>query len=130
MQVPFRRWCTFNLVGSLGFVLQISTITLLTRVYGWPVFGATAVGLELAALANFVGHSRWTWPDRQESSVRGWVRRYWRHQVAKTLSLLANLAITTALVSVGAPAEIANIAAVLMCAIPNFLVSERLVWSG
>ena len=109
-------------------MLQISTITLLTRVYGWPVVGATAVGLELAALANFVGHSRWTWPDRHASSVRGWVRRYWRYQVAKTLSLLANLAITTALVSIGVPAEMANTTAVLISAIPNFLVSERLVF--
>jgi putative flippase GtrA len=110
VRIPLRRWATFNLVGSCGFVLQISTITVLTRVSAWPAFGATAVGLELAALANFVGHSRWTWRDRPEASIRGWLRRYGRYQAAKTLSLIANLAITTVLVHAGAPVEIANTA--------------------
>lgn len=130
MRHHLARWCTFNLVGSFGFVIQISAIALLTRVFAWPAIGATAVALELAALANFVGHSRWTWGDRPESSVRGWVRRYWRYQMAKTGFLLANLALTTATVHVGASAEIANTAAVLLCAIPNYVVSKRLVWSG
>jgi putative flippase GtrA len=118
----------FNLVGFGGFVLQISAITVLTRRFGWTPFAATAVALELAALQNFIGHSRWTWGDRPEGSVRGWVRRYSRYQLAKTASLLANLAITTLLVDSGLPAEIANTAAVLLCGIPNYLVSEHLVF--
>jgi putative flippase GtrA len=111
-----------------GFLLQIAALSLLTRVCGWPAFAATAVALELAALQNFVLHSRWTWGERRERSVRGSLRRYFRYQVAKTASLLANLAITTALVFAGLPAEIANTAAVLLCAIPNYLVSEHLVF--
>ena len=126
----------FNAVGLGGFVVQIGAISLLTRHFEWPAFAATALALELAALQNFVGHSRWTWADRPVSSgvegrathVRGWLRRYWRYQVAKTASLAANLAITALLVQAGLPAEIANTAAVLACAIPNFLVSEHLVF--
>ena len=118
----------FNLVGSAGFLVQIAAITLLTRRYGWSPFAATAVALELTALQNFLAHSRWTWGDRQESSVRGWLRRYWRYQVAKTAALLANLAITTVLVFADLPPEVANTAAVLLCAIPNYLVSEHLVF--
>ncbi len=52
----------------------------------------------------------------------------WRYQAAKTAALLANLTITTALVYAGVPAEAANTAAVLVCAIPNYLVSEHLVF--
>jgi hypothetical protein len=48
--------------------------------------------------------------------------------VAKTASLAANLAITTLLVYVGLPAEIANTSAVLLCAVPNYLLSEHLVF--
>ena len=126
----------FNVVGFGGFVVQIGAIALLTRHFAWPVFAATAVALELAALQNFVAHSRWTWGDRPVPStvegpvtnVRGWLRRYWRYQIAKTASLAANLAITTLLVQAGAPAEIANMAAVLACAIPNYLVTEHLVF--
>jgi putative flippase GtrA len=118
----------FNAVGLGGFVAQICAIALLTRHFGWPAFAATAVALELAAFQNFFGHSRWTWHDRPPSGSRGWLRRYWGYQVAKTASLLVNLAITTVLAYLGTPAEIANTAAVLACAIPNYLVSDRLIF--
>ena len=119
----------FNAVGLGGFIVQIGAIALLTRHAGWPAFAATAVGLELAALQNFLAHSRWTWSDRPVAGWRGWLGRYARYQGAKTASLLANLAITTLLVHAGVPPELANTAAVLACAIPNYLVSERLVFS-
>ena len=129
MRINFRRWSVFNVVGLGGFVVQVSTIACLTRLFDWPSFGATAVALELAALVNFAGHSRWTWGDRPEDSVRGLVRRYWRYQAAKTASLLANLTITTVLTYAGIVPELANIAAVLACAIPNYLISEHLIFS-
>jgi putative flippase GtrA len=84
---------------------------------------------ELAALQNFVGHGRWTWRDRPAGDWREWIRRYWRYQIAKTASLAANLAITTLLIHAGLPAELANTIAVLACAIPNYLLSERLVFA-
>jgi putative flippase GtrA len=159
VRIDFRRWGVFNLVGIGGFVVQICAIALLTRHFGWSAFAATAVGLELAALQNFVGHSLWTWGDRPvptrveepvpspvewpvpsrverrvasiegpAARLRGWLRRCWRYQLAKTATLAANLAITTLLIHAGLPAEIANTAAVLACALPNYLVSEHLVF--
>jgi putative flippase GtrA len=128
VRIDFRRWGVFNVVGLGGFVVQLGAIALLTRYFGWPSFAATAVGLELAALQNFLAHSRWTWADRRVTGWRAWVRRYGRYQAAKTTGLLANLAITTLVTHAGAPPEIANIAAVLACAIPNYLFSERLVF--
>ena len=128
MRLDLRRWGVFNLVGFGGFVLQIGAITVMTRLLEWSPFAATAVALELAALQNFIFHSRWTWGDRRERSIRGWLRRYSRYQLAKTASLVANLAITTLLTHSGLPAEIANTAAVLLCAVPNYLVSEHLVF--
>ena len=119
----------FNAVGLGGFAVQIGAIALLTRQCGWPAFLATAAALELAALLNFVVHNRWTWRDRPPTGVREWLRRYGRYQVAKTTSLAANLAITALLIHAGLPAEIANTAAVLTCAIPNYLAFERYVLS-
>ena len=104
-------------------------IAWLTRASGWSAFGATAVALELAALVNFLGHSYWTWRDRPEHSVRGVMKRYWRYQAGTTTSLLANLAITTALTYLSVPPELANTAAVLACAIPNYFISEHLVFA-
>ena len=129
MEINFRRWGVFNIVGLGGFVVQIVAIALLTRHFGWTAFAATAVALELAALQNFVAHSRWTWGDRPATGAREGMRRYWRYQGAKTASLAANLAITATLAHVGLATEIANTAAVLICAIPNYLLSERFVFS-
>jgi putative flippase GtrA len=127
--INFRRWGVFNVVGLGGIVVQIGAIVLLTRHIGWPAFAATAVALELAALQNFLAHSRWTWRDRPARGARSWLRRYWRYQVAKSASLVASLAVTALLIQAGLPPEIANTAAVLACAIPNFLASERFVFS-
>jgi len=129
VRINFRRWGVFNAVGLGGFVVQIGAIALLTRHFGWPAFAATVVALELAALQNFLAHSHWTWSDRPAAGMREWLRRYWRYQGAKTASLAANLAITSLLIHIGLPAEIANTAAVLACAIPNYIVSERFVFS-
>ncbi len=137
MGTGLRRWGTFNAVGFCGFVVQMCAIAVLTRYSGWPALAATAFALELATLQNFVGHSFWTWRDRPVANaadgpgiiIRGWLRRYWRYQAAKAASLGANLVITALLMHTGLPAEIANTAAVLACAIPNFLVSERFVFS-
>ena len=120
----------FNAVGLGGFVVQVAAIAVLTRHLGWPAVAATAVGLELAALQNFAGHSRWTWGDRPAVGVSEWIRRYGRYQAAKAASLSANLAITTLLIHAGLPVEIANTAAVLACAIPNYLLSDRLVFGS
>ena len=124
MRINSRRWGVFNAVGFLGFLTQIAAIAVLTRGFGWPGFFATAVGLELAALQNFVGHTRWTWHERRATNVGGWLRRYGRYQVGKTASLAANLAMTSLLIHLGLPAEIANTIAVLACAIPNYLVAD------
>ena len=129
MRLNVRRWGVFNLVGTGGFVLQLTAIALLTRGFGWSSFLATLAGLELAALLNFAGHSRWTWGHSRPRSPKEWLGRFWRYQIAKTASLGANLAITVALVQAGAPPEVANTAAVLLCAIPNFLVSEHFVFT-
>jgi len=126
--IDFRRWGVFNLVGFGGFLLQIGAIALLTRRFGWSPFAATVVALELAALQNFMGHSKWTWGDAPASGLRDWLTRYWRYQVAKTASLGANLAITTGLIFLELPLEVANTTAVLLCAVPNYLVSDQFVF--
>jgi putative flippase GtrA len=118
----------FNLVGLCGFAVQIAAIAVLTRRCGWSSLAATAAGLELAALQNFIAHSTWTWHERRAASITTRLGRFWRYQVAKTASLGANLAITALLVHAGLPPEVANTAAVLLCAVPNYLVSSHFVF--
>ena len=120
----------FNLVGISGFVLQVGTIALLTRWLGWSPLMATAVGLEIAAFHNFIGHNQFTWNENPPRSSREWIRRYLRYQVAKTTALGASLALTMIVTAITPlPLEIANTIAVLLCALPNYLLTERLVFS-
>ena len=110
-------------------MLQLGTIALLTRWLGWPSVGATAVGLEIAAFHNFIGHNQFTWKECPPRSGREWIRRYLRYQLAKTASLAASLAMTLILnATTSLPLEIANAIAVVLCALPNYLLTERLVF--
>lgn len=128
MAISVRRWGVFNLVGLGGFLVQLGTIALLTRRFGWPAATATAVGLEAAVVINFFGHSRWTWADQAVHGGRALFRRWSRYQIAKAMSLAVNVAITQALVSGGLPVELATTMAVAFCALPNFVVADRLVF--
>jgi putative flippase GtrA len=119
----------FSVVGAGGFVLQVGTIALLTRWLGWPSLLATAAGLEIAAFHNFIGHNQLTWKEYPPRSGREWIRRYLRYQVAKTTSLGASLAVTMIFTAITPlPLEIANTIAVVLCGLPNYLLTERLVF--
>src|SRR5437870_1391235 len=105
---------------------QVGAIAVLTRMFGWSPFPATAVGLGLAAVLNFFGHTAWTFCDYPVSDPRALAGRYLRYQIATIVSLGANAAVTVALVSLAPlPVEVANIAAVIVCALPNYLLVEK-----
>jgi putative flippase GtrA len=126
----FRRWGVFNLVGTGGFLLQMGTIALLTRCFHWSPILATVVGLELATLHNFLGHNRFTWRMHPVQSFRDLGARYLRYQIAKTTTLGLNFVITMGLVAAAPlPTEVANTIAVLICALPNYFIAERFVFS-
>jgi putative flippase GtrA len=126
----FRRWGVFNAVASGGFVIQIAALTLLTRWWGWSPMAATALSVEMAALHNFFGHTRWTWSDVPAHGIRALSIRYLKYQLAKTASLGLNVAATVLLIRfAGLPVELANIVAVLLCSVPNYYAIERLVFT-
>jgi putative flippase GtrA len=125
-----RRWGVFNAVASGGFIIQIAAITLLTRWWGWSPMAATALGVEMAALHNFFGHTRWTWSDVPAHGTRALFIRYLKYQLAKTASLGLNVAATLLLIRcAGLPVEMANVLAVLLCSVPNYFAIERLVFT-
>lgn len=125
------RWGRFNLVGLGGFLLQLAVLSLLTRRFGWHPMAATAVGLQLATLHNFAGHSLFTWSDRPALGFRAHARRLGRYQIAKAASLAANVGLTIWLASsLRMPIELANAAAVAVLSIANFLITDRVVFQS
>ena len=50
----WKRWWIFNLVGVLGFALQLALLFLIKRFLGVPYLVATVLAVEAAVLHNFV----------------------------------------------------------------------------
>jgi putative flippase GtrA len=122
------RWTIFNLVGLMGFCVQLGVLTLLMRLE-LHYLAATGLAIEAAVLHNFLWHQRWTWRDRPLSSGH-WMRRLARfHALNGAVSLAGNMLVMWALVDrAGLPPIPANVIAVGVCAIVNYLASERFVF--
>lgn len=118
------RWWRFNAVGIAGFALQIAALELALR-GGLAYLSATALAVEAALLHNYVWHRCWTWRDRPHASL------FRFHITVGVLSLAGNLVLMRLLVGAAhvRPA-VANLIAVAICAVGNFLLADRTVFLG
>lgn len=107
----------FNVVGAFGFAVQAAALSIL-HAAGVPVALATCAAVEAAILHNFAWHERWTWAGRTSGSRAGRLAKF--HASNGLISLAGNAALTTGLVHAGAPLVLANLAAVLTCALLNY----------
>jgi putative flippase GtrA len=125
-----RRWLAFNGVGVLGVVVQLGLLTLLVHGGGLHYLVATAIAVEITVLHNFIWHQHWTWRDRPSPSAAAVARRLARfHLLNGTVSLFGNLAIMTALCStLRIDPVAANVVAISVCSMLNFVASEVLVF--
>lgn len=121
-----RRLAIFNAVGVLGFLVQLSVLTLLLEA-GLHYVTATTIAVEAAVLHNFCWHTRWTWRDRPRTDL---LTALWRFHLANGLiSLVGNAVAMRVLVgTAGVPPLAANVAAVGTCAVVNFVISDRVVF--
>jgi len=125
-----RRWVAFNGVGMLGVVVQLSILALLVHAIGVHYLVATAIAVETAVLHNFIWHQRWTWRDRPSPSGAATVARLARfHVLNGAVSLAGNLAVMAVL---GGALRVdpvpANVVAIVVCSLLNFVASEALVF--
>jgi putative flippase GtrA len=121
------RWIRFNVVGAVGFVLQIVTLSLLVRCTGLTTSVAVTVAVLIAVSHNFVWHELFTWPNQpREGRLRRWLSF---HVSTGVISVVTNVGATTLVMGLtGLPVVAANVVAVAMASIVNFLVSDRLVF--
>jgi dolichol-phosphate mannosyltransferase len=129
--VPFRvRVGIFTLVGMAGYLVQTGVLWLLVGGRGWAVVPATLVATEAAVLHNFVWHLHWTWADRP-AGPREAAARLLRFNVSNGgFSLAGGAAIMALLADVlGVHYLVANLVAVLVVSIVNFLASDRFVFT-
>lgn len=118
------RWWRFNAVGVAGFGVQIAMLELALR-GGLAYLPATALAVEAALLHNYVWHRCWTWRDRPQASL------FRFHITVGLLSLGSNLVLMRLFVGTAQinPA-LANLIAVAICAVGNFLLADRTVFLG
>jgi putative flippase GtrA len=126
------RFLRFNFVGGIGIAVQLAALALLRSVLHLDYLVATALAVEAAVIHNFFWHERFTWRDRPSSHVRHSLTRFVRFNLTNgAVSILGNLAIMRVLVGgLRINYVIANLAAVTVCSVANFLLSDRFVFEG
>jgi len=120
------RWLKFNAVGGLGIVIQLGVLAFLTEAFRVPYLIATAVAVETAILHNFIWHERFTWADRKSRDRLGRLLRF--NATTGVFSILGNMFVTKLLVNAGLGHISANIGAIALCSIINFLLNDRVVF--
>jgi putative flippase GtrA len=127
-----RPFVKFAIVGALGFVLQLGTLWLLTAFARWSWLAATIAAVECAIVHNFVWHERWTWADRGgRQSWRGRVARFGRFNAATATTSVAGNVLVMAILAgwLRMPAVPANVIAVGVLSLVNFLLADRWVFT-
>jgi putative flippase GtrA len=126
------RWLKFNVVGAIGIGVQFAALLLLKGAFHFHYLAATAIAVEAAVVHNFVWHEQFTWSDRVRTGWRRSIPRFVRFNLTVgAVSTLGNLALMKVMVgSGGMNYLVANAFAIALCALANFLVSERWVFEA
>jgi putative flippase GtrA len=124
------RWLKFNLVGALGIGVQMTAFAALYGGIGVDKLWATALAVETAVVHNFVWHEKFTWKHLSNRTRRDVAMRLVRFHLGNGLvSILGNVALVRLLADgLHLNPYVANLAAIGVCALANFAVSERFVF--
>ena len=131
MTTVLRHWLKFNAVGIIGVGVQLLVLSVLKSGFGMNYLLATFLAVETTIVHNFIWHERWTWIDRTHK-VGSVLARLLRFNLANGLiSLAGNLGLMWLFVSrFNLNYVLANLMAIVLCSLLNFLVSDRLVFHG
>jgi putative flippase GtrA len=123
------RWLQFNTVGGIGIAVQLGALALFRGVFGIHYLAATAMAVETAVLHNFVWHELWTWRERRGAFSQTLGRLVRFNLTTGALSILSNVVFMRVLVGrFGLHYLAANLIAIALTSVANFLVSEFVVF--
>ena len=126
----FRRWLRFNAVGGIGIGVQLAALAIFRSLLHLDYLLATILAVETAVLHNFLWHERFTWADRPAVRFRHSLGRLVRFNASNGLiSILGNLLLMRLLVGgLGMQYFVANLIAIAVCSLVNFLLSNCFVF--
>ena len=129
MKPGLRSWLKFNAVGIIGVGVQLAALALFRGLLGLGIRLSTVLAVECAVLHNFAWHERWTWAHR-ELSAQGILGRLLKFNVSNGLiSIVGNLVLMELLVvRLHFNYMLSNLAAIAVCSLLNFFVSDKLVF--
>lgn len=130
MPASLRRWLVFNMVGALGFAVQLAALTFFMSILRWGFLPSTALAVEVAVVHNFIWHERWTWADRTNPGWMNAFRRFLRFNLTNgALSIVGNIIFMSLFLNT-LPIHYltANTLSIAACAVLNFVASDRYVF--
>lgn len=124
------RWLKFNFVGGIGIVVQLGALALFRSTLHLNYLLATALAVETAVIHNFLWHERFTWNDRPSAHRLQSLSRFAKFNATNgAVSIAGNLLIMRALVGrFHMNYMLANLIAVTVCSLINFLLSDWVVF--
>jgi len=123
------RPVVFALVGALGFACQLGILHLLVAA-GLAIGVSAAVAVLAAVVHNFLWHRQWTWRDRAAGPVSSHAQFLRFVGLNGVLSLAGNVVITAGLAGTGMPVLAANVVAVAVCSVANFVLADRVTFAA
>ena len=122
------RWLKFNFVGGIGIGVQLAVLTVLKSGLHFNYLLATALAVETAVIHNFIWHERFTWKDREKNTSP--LVRFMKFKLSNgLLSIAGNLLLMRLLTGLfHFNYLMANLIAITVCSLANFLVSDRFVF--
>jgi len=84
--MQFRRFASFILVGSLGFVVDAAVLSLLVHVWGWGPYSARALSFVPAVTATWYCNRRWVFSGTKDPA-----REYGAYFGAQVVGAAVNL---------------------------------------
>jgi putative flippase GtrA len=126
------RWFKFNFVGGIGIGVQLAALVVFRSGLHLVTLVATALAVETTVVHNFLWHEHFTWRDRPSSGALQSLGRFARFNLTiGAVSLIGNLMIMRALLSqFRLNYLIANLVAITVCSLVNFLLSDRVVFES
>ncbi len=130
LRVTVQRWIRFLSVGAIGLGVQLWILMFLLHLGVEPVV-ASLLAVEAAVLHNFPLHRAWTWKDRPAPGLGVELRRLARfHLSSGGTSLLGHaLVVPVSLHMLALTPLMANLIAVGVCGVANFLLADRYAFS-
>ena len=64
-----ERFSKFVVVGTIGFVIDFGTLTLLKEAFNVPTLIANTISFSAAVASNFTFNRYWTYPDSRDKKI-------------------------------------------------------------